>query len=157
MKNINIEIPAGHEIDLEKSNLAEGKIVFKETKNPLPKIWKELKNVSGFYIAPSSIVIRASNLEPEHAHKNIFASIEEAEAAIALAQLSQLRKVYRQGWVPDWAVDDEKFCIRFFDGDTRCDYFSNTSHYLSFQSEEVRDEFLRNFFDLIERAKPLMS
>lgn len=30
MKTINIEIPSGHEIDQENSNLSEGKIVFKE-------------------------------------------------------------------------------------------------------------------------------
>ena len=37
MKTINIEIPSGHEIDQENSNLSEGKIVFKQVKKTLPK------------------------------------------------------------------------------------------------------------------------
>ena len=37
MQKLEIEIPVGHEIDLEKSNLKEGLILFKKIENKLPK------------------------------------------------------------------------------------------------------------------------
>ena len=88
-----------------------------------------------------------------------FASREQAEAAIALAQLSQLREVYRQGWEPDWDDFEQlKFVINF-DGENEIivDNWMTFPFFLSFQSKEIRNEFLKNFRDLIEKAKPLMS
>jgi hypothetical protein len=157
MKTINIEIPSGYVIDLEKSNLSEGKVVFKEVKKALPKTWEELGNIKGYYVGNDSIIIQGIYTPINH-NKNLFATKELAEASIAMAQLSQLREVYRNGWTPEWNFfGKDRHCIEFFqDKIRRYSYHSNNT-FFSFQSAEIRDEFLNNFASLIEIAKPLMS
>lgn len=157
MKTINIEIPEGHEIDQDKSNLAEGKIQFKQSKKQLVKDWVELKVIEGYYVTSSCELGQAVVL-PINSAKNTFTTKEQAEAAVAMAQLSQLREVYRQGWVPDWRDDNTgKWCIL----SKKRDYVINTSctisYFLSFQSKEIALEFLKNFYGLIEQAGPLLS
>ena len=128
-----------------------------EPKQPeLPKRWEDLKIVEGYYISNYAKIYRIS-AELEDVDKNIFATKEQAEASIALAQLSQLREVYRQGWKPDWNDDQKKYGIGFLGGDIFEAEPAGTNIFLSFQSPEIRDEFLENFRDLIEKAKPLMS
>ena len=125
----------------------------------LPKRWEDLEKIGGFFILHDSEIERMGVTELDEVHKNTFATKEQAEAAIALAQLSQLREVYRQGWEPDWnAVEQEKFIIIYTHrGIFECSVAVNIPNFLSFQSPEIRDEFLKNFIDLIEKAKPLMS
>lgn len=157
MKTLNIEIPSGYEIDLEQSNLSEGKVVFKEAKKQLPKTWKEFGKIKGYYVnAFSHPISFESNASDEN--RNVFPTSELAEASIAMAQLSQLREVYRQGWKPNWEdAMQKKFSLRF-DSDRLVKGEQYTvAKFLIFQSEEIRDEFLNNFASLIETAKPLMS
>jgi hypothetical protein len=125
---------------------------------PLPKTWEELDEINGFYIDNSSSIELAEECctsDPDH--RNVFATKEQAEASIALAQLSQLLKVYRNNWVPNWTDGKYKYCIFFENNLIRTNYFVGWNHFLSFQDEETRDLFLENFRDLIEQAKPLMS
>ena len=133
MKTLNIEIPSGHEIDQEQSNLSEGKIVFREVKKALPKKYRDLK--------PSEF--------------NISTEIKDAQ--VAMEMLFLLREVYRQGWKPNWDDSNDKYVIYFHDNKIDKNSFQWTCQFLSFQSAEIRDEFLKNFRDLIETAKPLMS
>ena len=140
MKNLKITAPEGYEIDKENSTFEE--IVFKPIKKELPKSWEEFVGKEKGYFVDCLI----------------FATKEQAEASLALAKLSQLREVYRDGWKPDWGNGSQKkHCIKFFQDKIDDDSYSLRSHFLSFQSEEVRDLFLENFRDLIEQAKPLMS
>ena len=156
MKTLNIEIPNGYEIDREKSTFE--KIVFKEIKKSLPTKWEELRDLGGSYVMLNSGIgtIKGAKNTPENKH--IFKTEEQAKASIALAQLSQLIDVYRQGWVPDWKhKTDKKFAINF-DGDKPyIDGWYNHNSFLSFQNEEIAREFLDNFRDLIMQARPLMS
>jgi hypothetical protein len=130
-----------------------------EPKQPeLPKRWEDLKIVEGYYISSDAKIYRSTSAALEE-NRLFFTSREQAEAAIALAQLSQLREVYRQGWEPDWnAIEQEKFILIYTHrGIFECSVAANIPNFLSFQSPEIRDEFLENFRDLIEKAKPLMS
>jgi hypothetical protein len=132
----------------------------KQPKQPeLPKRWEDLEYIKGYYVSLTSGVLfwDKEDEELEDADKNIFATKEQAEAAIALAQLSQLMEVYRQGWKPDWHDDQKKYGIGFYCGHIDVAEIVWTNIFLSFQSPEIRDEFLENFRDLIEKAKPLMS
>jgi hypothetical protein len=125
---------------------------------PLPKTWEKLDEINGFYIDNSSSIELAGECctsDPDH--KNVFATKEQAEAAIALAQLSQLLKVYRNNWVPNWEDSKRKYCIYFESNLIVTNYFVAMNYFLSFQDEETRDLFLENFRDLIEKAKPLIS
>ena len=155
MKTFNIEIPKGYEIDQEKSTFE--KIVFKEIKKGLPKTWEELTKVEGYYVGTSGYVCDYQGATKE-VNKNVFATQEQAEAAVALAQLSQLRDAYRQGWKPDWQNHRiKKYCIFVEDDNFRIDHWYTRQYFLSFESQAIAQEFLENFRDLIEKARPLMS
>jgi hypothetical protein len=154
MKTFNIEIPKGYEIDQEKSTFE--KIVFKEIKKGLPKTWEELIRVEGYYLTTCSAV--GTNGPADDSNRNLFSNQELAEAALAMAQLSQLRDAYRQGWKPDWQnANTKKYCIFFEDDNFRIDDWYTDEYFLSFESQAIAQEFLENFKDLIEKARPLMS
>lgn len=155
MKSVKIEVPQGYEIDKEKSTFEN--IVFKEVKIELPKTWKELEVIKGWWVNTESKVLDAYTGLYD-VNKNVFATKEQAQASIALAQLSQLREVYRNGWVPNWSDNNElKYCIYFVEDKTDIVTYCETNQFLSFQDVETRDLFLENFKDLIEQAKPLLS
>lgn len=155
MKTFNIEIPKGYEIDKEKSTFET--IIFKEVKNELPKTWAGLKFVDGYFTDDCSSIYDYSGL-CSNDNKNTFFSPEQAEASLALAQLSQLREVYRNGWKPDYTSKiQRKYCIYFFNNEINIDDYGHPNFFLCFQDSETAHLFLENFKDLILTAKPLMS
>jgi hypothetical protein len=153
MKTIKIKVPDGYEIDTENSTFEQ--IVFKELKKELPKSWEELAEIEGYWVTPDSTVVYASQ-KTIFNHLIIFKTKKQAQASIALAQLSQLRDVYRQGWEPDWIDRNKKFCILKELNNFTIDNYEYLPHFLSFQSQEIAEEFLNNFKDLIEEASPLL-
>lgn len=123
----------------------------------LPKSWKDLDQINGFWVTRFS-TIESICQDAENIHQNVFATKEQAKASLALAQLSQLRKVYRKGWIPDWNNKlQEKYCINFSENEIYAVEYFNINRFLSFQDEKTRDLFLENFHKLIEQAKPLMQ
>lgn len=154
MKTLKIMPPEGYEIDREKSTFEE--IVFKPIKKQLPKSWEELEEIDGYWVNGLSYPSYISLRKPHYKDKNTFFTEEQAKASISLAQLSQLREVYRDGWVPDWSNWPMKYCIVKYQGHFLCENYYKTAHFLAFQSPEIRDEFLANFKDLIEEASPLL-
>ena len=155
-QTIEIDVPDGYKAEYNKDTQK-----IEIVKIGLPKTWEEfcgdnpIKKNEYFIDEYGEITYaaekhRATNL------KNILPNKETAEAFLALMQLVQLRDCYRQGWKPNWSQPYKRYCIY-------CEYnrvfpFDNTfnSRVLSFQSEETRDEFLKNFRDLIEKAKELI-
>lgn len=124
----------------------------------LPKSWKALNEINGWFINSDSEVIIIKKRLCCYANENIFATKKQAEASIALAQLSQLREVYRNGWIPDWKDGNKlKFCIHFAENKISTTNYLVTDCFLSFKDEKTRDLFLENFHKLIEQAKPLMQ
>ena len=87
-------------------------------KKQLPKSWDELKTIDGYYYSTfdKERIVEAMNC---HTRRNenriIFATKEQAEASIAMAQLSQLREVYRDGWKPDFSNSETKYVIEFYE------------------------------------------
>jgi len=155
MKAFKIEIPEGYEIDQEKSTFE--KIVFKQIKKGLPETWEELIKVEGYYVRTAADVSAGSGPSIV-TNRNLFATQEQAEASVALAQLSQLRDAYRQGWKPDWQTHrTKKYCIFVEDDNFRIDHWYTREYFLSFESQAIAQEFLENFKDLIRKARPLMS
>ena len=79
------------------------------------------------------------------------------EAMRALCQLIQLRNFYNGDWEPDWK---DKSCWKYsicMESDAPEHYKTDVvSAVLTFQTEALRDQFLENFRDLIEIAKPLL-
>lgn len=75
---------------------------------------------------------------------------------LALCQLIQLRDCYNEDWHPDWADNNIKYVIQ-----CNVDVIAKNIKYgeqsvLAFKTREIRDEFLENFRNLIEVAKPLI-
>lgn len=146
MKNLKINVPDGYEIDKDRSTFDN--IVFKKKNIELPTYW--CKSYDGY---TQTEVLGFSELGVRFAYK----TKEQARASVALAKLSQLRDVYRQGWEPDWELYGAKYCVVFVGDDTTVKVTTNESEFLSFQEKQTAYLFLENFKDLIEQAKPLMS
>jgi len=154
MKNyINIE---GKEIELTEEQIKLIKESIVEPVKGLPNTWEELKRVNGFYTGVASDIGMADTLTRE-TNKNVFATKEQAEASIALAQLSQLKAVYNGKWVADWSEITDKHKIIFCEDELVISCSCYSGAFLSFKDEETRDLFLENFRELIMKAKPLMS
>ena len=160
-QTIEIEVPDG-----KKAVWKNGTIVFEDIE--LPKTWKEFCEMRNFnkyevYIEFNSQCVEVGELPDgmkrnPHEDRNVLPSIEAAEAHLALMQLHQLRDCYRQGWVPDWNNENEnKYSI--ISDEVKKYIIQNVllaPCFLAFQSEEIAEEFLNNFKDLIEQAGDLI-
>lgn len=155
-QTIEIEVPDGHKAVYDKETQ-----MVEIVRVELPKSWEEfcgdnpIKKNEYFIDEYGEITYaaekhRATNL------KNILPNKETAEAFLALMQLVQLRDCYRQGWKPNWKGKTVKQNIICFEGVLGTDWSINVQYVLSFQSKEIRNEFLANFRDLIYKAKELI-
>lgn len=154
-KEMKIQVPEGYEIDKEKSTFE--KIVFKKEERKLPKKWEDLYEVKGWFVGFHSDVVTSGSMRTADSVKNRFPTKKEAEACLALAQLCQLRDRYNDGRKPNWEDETEiKWCIEFCKDRIGTTDRISCHKILTFKTEELRDEFLENFKDLIEIAKPLL-
>lgn len=80
---------------------------------------------------------------------------ELSDALVALIKLILLRNAYNGDLVPDWNDCNRKFITGIYNNDISVWSTCNTAFPLYFKTEELCDEFLRNFRDLIEKLKPL--
>ena len=163
-QTIEIEVPDGMRA-IWKNN----KVIFEDIKPQLPKTWKEfceqneIKKSECYLDTSSSCIIERWVGERDiSSDRNLLPSKEAAEAHLALMQLHQLRDCYREGWLPDWSNDPDKYCIvRSYNSITKrmelmiVDYDSTPS-FLSFQTLKLAKEFLTNFRELIEKAGDLI-
>mgnify|MGYP004507586907 CR=1 FL=1 len=83
-----------------------------------------------------------------------FSSREESMAFMALGKLIQLRDAWWNEWKPDWHVGSKcKYTIEVAEGRISKIQVSSINAILTFPTEEMRDDFLETFRDLIEQAK----
>lgn len=129
----------------------------------LPKTWEECFNIyyethEVEYIDDSSeiVAVRYSKILCSSYDRNIIPK-GICKPMLALMQLLVCREVYRDGWKPDWT---DKSSVKYEIYNERSEIQRCLGHtvntILSFQSKEVRDQFLENFKDLIEEAKELI-
>lgn len=148
-----IIIPQGWEIDEVRGN----KIILMKSKKELPKTWGEciakIRDLE--YIDRNCIYKATFSAETASNHINDI-PIGLGKPMLALCKLLVCREVYRQEWKPDWSDCKIKWTISYTDGNIIGMAYIKTSRVLSFQSEELRDQFLENFRDLIEEAKELI-
>lgn len=156
MKTKEIIIPQGWEIDEARGN----KIILKESKKELPKTWEEciVKIGRDLECIDMRGCIGKTTFDADVASNHINdIPIGLGKPMLALCQLLVCREVYRQGWKPNWSDSNEiKYCIERVENWITKDTYTITAKVLSFQSAEIRDEFLENFRDLIEEAKELI-
>jgi hypothetical protein len=155
MKNQVIEIPDGYELKQEGNTYT---IVKSEKK--LPESWEELGKVDGCWVVSdeSRVTFLPCPQTAFTANRNVFRTEEQAEASIALAQLTQLVHVWREGWEPDWTCSStKKYVIELKRYKIIVDYWYISDHsILSFDTREKAQKFLYTFEDLIKTAAPLL-
>ena len=156
-KTIEIVAPEGYEVDKEKSSFE--KIVFRALPDKgLPRSWEELGLIHGSVVTTDSGVGNLGAQVPSNRYnRRVWPTGKEAEASIALAQLCQLRDRYNGGWKPDWLDDGRKYVIYFAGEKMYTARMTGIQFVLAFKTEELRDKFMENFSDLIEKAKPLLG
>lgn len=111
----------------------------KEELSPLPKSWEE-------YVRRHGILDLRCIFNGNCPRKYI-----------ALWKLELLRNCYRQGWKPDWlSSHTDKYCIYHSGNELAIIVLTYTCEFLSFQSGEVAEEFLKNFESLIKEAGDLI-
>ena len=149
----------------EYKELALSAFTEKEIKeNMLPNTWEEFcemhpveEDREEWYIdVDSNTTYVYKGVRNPEFYKNVLPSLKSANAHLAYMQLHQLRDCYRQGWVPDWNIGEIKYCICFYDNDYVIRQNINNSRFLSFQSIELAEKFLKNFKGLIETAGDLV-
>lgn len=156
-QTIEIEVPEG-----KKAIWKDGKIIFEDIAPELPETWEEfchLYTINGkeYYIKYNGEIEemgdyrRLANID-----KTLLPSIKAAEAHLALIQLHQLRDCYRQGWIPDRSDKNFKYCICLYDNEYEVIQILERNHFLTFQSMELAEKFLKNFKDLIKQAGDLI-
>ena len=137
-----------------------------EKQNELPKTWEEFcqntpiqrgECMIGVFCDILETIALGANRDPDE-DRNYFTSKQEAKAFLALMQLRQLRKAYVKDWEPDWKDNKQyKACIIYHGTDFMLTYFKDScSRPLSFPTHELAKQFLNNFKDLLEIAKPLL-
>ena len=155
METKEIIIPQGWEIDEVRGN----KIILMESKKELPNRWEEciakIKDLE--YIDSNGDIEEVDfNFGIVYDHVNDIPK-GLAKPMLALCQLLVCREVYRQGWKPDWTNENEnKYSIINDFNKIETSINASINVVLSFQSAEIRDQFLKNFKELIEEAKELI-
>ena len=152
MKKHKVEIPEGYEPgtleydtyldnDGNKHYIA-ARLTLIPTEKQLPKTWEEYKHTKRNILEtePFDIVIPQKYTHPFR----------------ALIRLIQLRDHFNDGWEPDWIDDSSKYVIYIYRTLLDIATVQYAGHILSFKTSELRDKFLSNFRDLIEKAKPLL-
>ena len=152
-KSFKVQIPEGYEIDKENSTFEY--IKYKKVKSEYPKSWKEAfvgKNVFGYWVG-SSGEIRVADRIALHGDKNTFKYEEQAESALAYAQLTQLMALpcFNGDWKPNWTSGntEEKYGISFYDNKYDIEFTYTWHYFLVFQSKEKAKIFLELYKDLI--------
>jgi hypothetical protein len=136
-----------------------------EKQNELPKTWEEfcernpIKEKEAFINSGSGIVslndfAYARKFRLCDGDKNICTSVQEAEAFLALIQLRQLRKAYVKDWEPTYK--HQYYGIIFNIHGLDILPYALVHKSMSFPTHELAKQFLINFKDLLEIAKPLL-
>ena len=159
-KELKIQIPEGQEIDWQESAKQE-KIVFKK-KDTKPRSWEEYccqqqtNCKEGYCINNVTSEIQEINWGLcTCSWKSVLPSEKLTEAFLAMMQLMSLRQAWIGDWKPD-CKDSTNWCIVFRMGVLEVEFFNYTVHPLSFQTEEIAEDFMNCFRVLLEIAKPLI-
>ena len=154
---IKWNVPEGWEIDKEKSN--DKQIVFKKIEDSRAYSWQQycekMRDKDSYYFDKDAGDIWKSKFEDEPALTE-FADTEYIKPLIAFVKLLKLRKDWVGSWQPDWMSEDPKHIILIEKNNIEDSVNYNISNPLSFPTQEMRDEFMDCFKDLLEQAKPLL-
>lgn len=133
-----LAIPDGYEFD----RVEDGEVILKKKEAILFKTYEEC----------------CINIVHDSSEPSLTVPNSSCYAMMALGKLLICRDAWwkQLGWKPDWKENSEKHCIgcnKHVAVESKS-IFAN--YILAFPTEEVRDQFLEAFKDLIEEAKELL-
>jgi hypothetical protein len=161
--NCNVDFPETKSLEALTAIVSA---LFKEyeKQNELPKTWEEfcerypLKAEEVFINSASKINTVGDYISRKYRipdnDRNLCTSREEAEAFLALMQLRQLRKAYVKDWEPDYK--QQYYGIIFHNNGFNILSYRLLHKSMSFPTYDLAEQFLNNFKDLLEVAKPLL-
>lgn len=142
MKEINITVPEGYEIDKENSTFE----CIKFKKRIEVNTWEDIESVKGFYISNTygNSHVNTDVNKNDSWDKNIFIDIQHAKSTLAMAQISQLMPYYggaitKEEW-GDFGL--AKYVITRCGNDSETGVAHSYYEFLAFHTEEQRDRFL---------------
>jgi hypothetical protein len=127
--------------------------------NPLPRSWEEFSKSTKFTFNGSLQYITGDEYLKNGCfpNKSIGESSKIWHKHVALFQLEQLRDCWWNGWKPDWDnVEQRRHCIIYYQGELRVSTACYVKYFLVFPTNEMAEEFLECFRDLIEKAGDLI-
>lgn len=152
MEQIKINIPAGYEINLEKSNLSKGIIYFKPKKISYKNISEKLfYGGSDFYFtdAYGSIIKNLKNHDTSQdsiTDPNNSTSKEQLESILALNKLCNVAKFLNGDWVP--SIVGTKYLIGMED---------NNKLYITWQSSCIQSHCYFKTEELAQQAIDILG
>lgn len=134
---INITPEEGFEIDIENSDLRNGKIILKEVEDKYPTEFKT---------------------KIENIHHGIGVSLKYGNELEVLNKLLCLRDEYNSidGFEEGFRFEEENFCIENFDGKLALDISYYSSKLMHFGKEESAKLFFKNFEKQLETVKEFL-
>jgi len=162
MKNLEITLEQAREIFedngtpyMETMKLHFGLEVLKPVKKLPSSCFGDLIRRPCWYIGHNSDLF--NSILTNYKDRCTFAKKEQAEAVLALAQLSHHMEIWNDGWVADWTdVNQSKSSIHFHQESLDIDIVWFNRRFLVLKDTETAKLFLETFKDLIEQAKPLL-
>lgn len=150
----NIKIPLGYKIDKTKSTedtIVLNKIKIVDVDADFERAFKIAKELGDFYN------IDGFDMSYDFVDACV-PSEEEAEAVNALCKLMFLRNAFNDAWEPDWNDDmQSKWVIHNKNGVLVSEWTTvKLTKPLVFRSEKVCNQFLKDYRELLETAKPLL-
>lgn len=150
METLQIKIPEGYEVDT--FDLVTGLVTFKK-KTVERWIDNPKSEVRGYYINEGAIAWRSTFLQCS-SHKCIFSTKEQAQSALAKAQLSQIIKNDPRFGGPiakeEWGKPSIKYYI-YRSSNEIVKSCGVVWEFLSFHTEDQRNLFLKENEDLIRQ------
>jgi hypothetical protein len=122
---------------------------------------EDLGTVGGFYINGSGDIEEIQCMSSCHQSKGLFPTREEADAALAMSQLCQLRDRANEGWRYDKRLHESEMYSRYSAISKELTVWDNGSEvtpqsFLTFNRHDVAWKFLTTHKELIKKALPLM-
>lgn len=123
-----------------------------EEKKEYSKTWDDIKMLTGFFVGTNSKIYTHHNYDGCTHNRNLYATENQAKAALAEAQLSQLLKEIYEGeeWKPIWDGTAESYCITLFDGVIEVKTWSSNAMWIALPNKKLAEQFLENHRELIE-------
>ena len=136
---INITPKEGFEIDMENSDLKNGKIILKEIESKYPSEFRYSFNRNGLL-------------------SNISVSEKYADKLKTLDTLLCLRDAYNKidGFEEGFRFEENNWCIENFDGKLLLDVSYYSNKIMHFGKEETAKLFLKNFEEQLEQIKEFL-